>query len=511
MDVNRDKNQKILQHQKDCNSKDQFFIGVDCGTQSLRVCCVDVTGKVIGRSKQDLETYHRFPFWAEQDAEHWWQAFVEAIREICKDKALAQRIISIGICGTCSTLVPCGFNLKPKGPAILWMDNRAHAEAQELREILKEVDYPVRLSSEQLAPKFLWLTRHRPDHLKGFLVECASWLVFQLTGQLSVSEAITNFTWGILPDQWLHLGQLEDEIKPFLPAIQIPIKSPTSIAGTLKPQLALEFGMKSVQKPITVAVGGNDGLLSAVAAGLIGKIPTTVEVGGTSYVLFLQTRTPPIITPPQYFSCGPDPFEPNSWIMYSSIESAGVFLDWLKGLLKITPDEFNAILKDKRGDIKNGKYHASSVYVDINILGEKIQTPHIKGSTLANLTAATTRAELLQAVIESIAIKAWQRMEHLLSACYPQPSRLLLAGGFSRNPLFPILRASLAKVSRKDIAVYEVEEKDMGCLGAALCGACAAGIFKNIVNASKSMTPHISFIQGSLELGEHLIEIRKTI
>jgi len=312
---------------------DPLFIGIDCGTQSLRVCCVNKTGDIIARAKRDLHTYYRFPLWAEQEADEWWQALTETMNEVCRDRTIARRIVSLGICGTCSTLVPCDFEMHPTAPAILWVDNRATTEAHELRQALHHAGFLDRLSSEQMAPKLLWLARHHPGSLHGLLVESVSWLVFRLTGTLCVSNSITNFTWGILPDQWVRLGSLGDEITPALRALRVAEKPSTAYAGVLRPEAASALGIRMGGELVSVAVGGNDGLLSAVGAGLLCSTSATIEVGGTSYVLVCRVKDLSRMTSQQYAESYVNPFESDSRIMISSIETAGLFLTWLTQLL----------------------------------------------------------------------------------------------------------------------------------------------------------------------------------
>lgn len=478
-----------------------LFIGIDCGTQSLRVSCFDKDGMVVSKAIIELRTEHRFPYWAEQNADAWWEALVEAMRNICKDRDIARRIASIGICGTSSTVVPCDSQMHLTGPAILWMDNRASKEADELRQAIKTEGLTREISSEHLAPKLLWLARNHPIALEGFLVECVSWLVFRLTGHLCVSYSITNFLWGILPHEWVRLGTIGEEIAPYLHAIKASEDLPTAVAGEIRPEIANLLGMPGTDHRVIVAVGGNDALLSALGAGLLREGPSAVEVGGTSYVLMSRTKAPMQIEQKQVSHPITDPFESNSWIVFSSIETAGLFLNWLTGILRIPAEEFELISQKMANSIETGVYEASSIKVNINLLGEKQQNASSGGGILANLTTKTTREELLEASLETIALMAWKRMEWIASACLPPPRQVFVAGGFSSNPAFLRLRASLATASNPTTSIYCVEEKDVGCRGAAMCGACAIKVFPDLFEASKMMAASSRLIKGIPSVG----------
>jgi sugar (pentulose or hexulose) kinase len=181
-----------------------------------------------------------------------------------------------------------------------------------------------------------------------------------------------------------------------------------------------------------------------------------------------------------------------------------LFLNWLKDLFQITSEEFDAVSKRKANDAENGQYEASSVYVNTALLGEKGLAGRPRGGTLANLTITTMRDDLFQAALETLAFEAWRRMEQLSATCHPKPSRILLVGGFSRNPAFLILRASLAKTSDAPTNIYTVDDEYVGCRGAAMCGACAVGVFSNLTEATRAMTARSHPIYGFVDLGHKI-------
>lgn len=485
-----------------------LFLGIDCGTSGLEAACYHSDGRALARNKRPLETSYPFPLAAEQDPQAWWQALIEATQEIRRqDKAAAERIEAIGVCATCSTLVPCNDRLTPLDAAIMWLDNRAIQEAEELRDALSRAERPTALSSEQMAPKLLWLARHRPDLLRGRLVESASWLVHALTGQLVLSELVSQTTWGILPDQWSGLGRITDEVEPHLQAVRLKPRPATSPAGKLKPDIAQELGL-SREKEIIVAVGGNDGLHGAVGAGLLADVPRAIEVGGTSYVLFAKSKERPRAVPAEIGFMA-SPFEVGSWLLFSSIESAGLFLDWWRDLVRLTPKELATTDKALAESLLSGNCQPSLVAVDASLQGEKRQASIPQGGALKNLWPATTRKEITQAIFEEVAHVAQNRLDLIRSLT--QIEEVKLAGGWSRGAFFPLLRASLVMADYPLLKVDRVAEENPGCLGVAMTAACAAGIYPNLITASQAMASESSPLKGLAEAGQKLIKHKKGI
>ena len=56
----------------------QYFMGVDTGTQSVRVVVADISGNIVASDEQVYETYYPQPGWAEQKPADWWSCFNKA-------------------------------------------------------------------------------------------------------------------------------------------------------------------------------------------------------------------------------------------------------------------------------------------------------------------------------------------------------------------------------------------------------------------------------------------------
>ena len=95
------------------------------------------------------------------------------------------------------------------------------------------------------------------------------------------------------------------------------------------------------------------------------------------------------------------------------------------------------------------------------------------------LTTGCERGALFHAVLEGLALDAalmLERMRAHLNA--PAPDRILVIGGSTRNPLLMRLKASLFE---QPIEIVQTVEST--CLGAALLGGLAAGVFTDLDEA----------------------------
>src|SRR5688572_3117901 len=110
-----------------------FFLGLDVGTQGARAALVSTDGRVAAVADAPVETEFLQPTWAEQEPKAWWRAIVAATREALAEAKLgAADVAALGLdCHAC-TVVPCAVDGTPLARALLWMDQRAFREAEEI-------------------------------------------------------------------------------------------------------------------------------------------------------------------------------------------------------------------------------------------------------------------------------------------------------------------------------------------------------------------------------------------
>ena len=111
-------------------------------------------------------------------------------------------------------MVACDVDGQPLRPALLWMDQRAFREADEISAtgdpILRYVSG--RVSPEWMLPKALWLKRNEPEvyDRAARIVECTDWMMFRLTGEWTLSLNHVAVKWNYArPDGGWPVGLLE--------------------------------------------------------------------------------------------------------------------------------------------------------------------------------------------------------------------------------------------------------------------------------------------------------------
>jgi xylulokinase len=183
------------------------ILTVDLGTSVTKVVVWGDDGPLaVGRSP--LQCSYLPDNRAEQDPGSWWPSVVAACTAArtalgTRSERVLADIGAIGFAAARQTFVPVAADATPLGPALLWSDRRAHAEALSLAESFGDDGANavrrrtgVVLDAGSVAAKVAWLERHEPERL-----DAARWLLaprdlvaWRLTGEVSTDDTMASAT-----------------------------------------------------------------------------------------------------------------------------------------------------------------------------------------------------------------------------------------------------------------------------------------------------------------------------
>ena len=275
---------------------DDVYLGIDCGTQGLKVVLYDTGDKEVlsvgsvqyglNPNAEDAPAGR-----AEQDPTIWISAMLDATAtalasacetQRCNRDTLSQRVRGIGVSGQQHGMVALDSDLQVIYPAKLWCDTESVEEADELSQQLGWCVVPSFTST-----KLLWLKRNRPDDFAR-LAHVAlphDYLNYVLTGSLVMEcgDASGTGLLDTLSRQWDEsaVAMVDGGLLPKLPRLI----GPTDLAGTLLPELAGRMGL---QAGIPVSAGGGDNMMSALGCGCAKQGRVAISLG-TSGTMFAKT------------------------------------------------------------------------------------------------------------------------------------------------------------------------------------------------------------------------------
>ena len=114
-------------------SRPPLVAAVDAGTTGARAVAFDPAG-LVAEVRQPYRTRSPRPGWAEQDAHDWAESARSVLRRLAARTRRAGTISAIGLTGQCPTMVVADERGRPLRPGMLYRDNRAVDEAQQMRD-----------------------------------------------------------------------------------------------------------------------------------------------------------------------------------------------------------------------------------------------------------------------------------------------------------------------------------------------------------------------------------------
>ena len=279
-----------------------YFIGIDSGTQSTKAILFDgASGVVVASASAPYELIEGLPAGhKEQQPAEWVSAARATIGRILAESGVDHsRVRGIGVSGQQHGFVALDAQDQVVRAAKLWCDTSTSPESEEiiarlggLGRTIAEVGNGV--PAGFTASKILWLKRHEPENfarLRWVLLP-HDYLNFWLTGRktMECGDASGTALLDVRNRKWSQAAI--EAIDPRLATMLPPLIAPDEAAGTLRPELAAEWGLGP---GVIVSAGGGDNMMGAIGTGNVRPGVVTVSLGtsGTIYACSPQ----PVIDP----------------------------------------------------------------------------------------------------------------------------------------------------------------------------------------------------------------------
>ncbi len=460
-----------------------YVIGVDVGTQSVRSCLFDLTGAVVASAARPLSTSFPKPAWAEQDPEAWWRAAVETLKEILQVSRVAPReIAALSYDCTACTVVALAEDGSPLRPALLWMDERAHEEAEEAsatrHELLKYCGGKV--SPQWMIPKGRWLERHEPAVFERarWIVEETDFFTLRLTGRMTASLNNATAKWNYVRP----LGGWTAEFLRAAKAEKLAAKWPGEVMpvgrflGRIREAVAREIGLSP---ETVVAQGGIDAHAGEIALGAVGAGDLALILGSSTC----------------HMAQSPTPVFANIWGPYPDALVEGMFT--LEGGQTATGSIIQWLVEHFGAEARmQAKSRAQDPYAYLDDLAEAIppggegllvldyfqgnRTPYkdpLARGTVVGLTLKHSLAHLYRAVYEGICFGTRQILEDMADHGF-RLGRIVAGGGGAKSRLWTQIQADVLGQP-----IHLPRDKETMALGAAIWAGLGAKLFANYQEA----------------------------
>jgi xylulokinase len=448
-----------------------MIIAHDLGTTGDKATLVDRAGKVIRAVTVPYGTDFGVNGKAEQNPEHWWRALGRATKTLLTDAGIKGTDVDvISFSGQMMGVVPLDAHGMPVRPAMIWADTRSTAESRLLGDrVGMEEGYRItghRINPTYSLSKIMWLRANEPDTFTRVarVMQAKDYMAYRLTGVqvTDPSDASSTNAYDQESGTWseplIEASGLSRDLFP-------EIVPSATIIGTVSNDAAEATGLTA---GIPVALGGGDGPMAALGAGITGpESGAYVYLGSSSWVSIAADRP---LHDPQMRSMTFNHVIPGRFVPTATMQAGGASLQWIVEVLASNrvPDYDDLLVE--AGGVAAAE---EGLFFLPHLLGERSPywNPNAR-AVFAGLSRHHGRGHLARAVLEGIAFNLYSGLR-AFSDNGREITVIDAIGGAARaDPLLDIFATVWgATVSRLDLG------EEATALGAAVVGGVAVGIF----------------------------------
>lgn len=456
-----------------------LVLGVDCSTTASKAVAWDREGNPVAEGRASLTLLAPQPGWGEQVADEWWQATVDAMRQVTK-AVEARRIAAICFTHQRETFVPVDASGRPLRHAILWLDERSREQLAALDRTLGHAalhDLTGRPPSmTQSLPKLAWLQENEPDVLRNatYIVDVHAFLVHALSGHWTTSLSCGD-PMGIIDMR--RAAWASDVVTSIglRPEQFVPLADPGTVIARVSSEAATATGL-SAGTPIIAGAG--DGQAASLGAGVTGPGRAFINLGTA---IASGAVTDRYLTDLAYRTCAGA--IPGTFVLESVLRGGTATVSWFMDHFadpRVAGDPF-AYYEREAGSLSPGA-NGLMLVPYWNTVMNPYWDPAATGMVIG-WTTAHRRHHLYRAILEGIAFEQRLALEGIAASTDTPIVESVILGGGSRSALWCQIMADVL-----GIPVARARSADATNLGAGILAAWATGWFATPEDAARSMT-----------------------
>lgn len=454
----------------------KYYLGLDVGTSSVKACAIDCDGHIHAFSIREYDLSSPFNGWSEEEPETWWQACVDAIKDVIL--ALpdgAKHIESIAVSNQMHSLVLLDEHRNSLRPSILHNDARTSVEMRQLWNTLGEDAERLTMNpivNGMTLTSLLWVQNHEPDmycRIAHIMVP-GDYIRMRLCGNISTdhSNASATLMYNFAENGWS--ADICDAVS-IHPDVLPPIYNSCDLAGYITTACAMETGLIV---GIPVFFGGADQVMQSIGCGSLLPGQATVNIGSGGQVC-VQSKS--LHAAPEKGINTFVSFQRERWYLMGANTNGGSAYKWFCRNI-LSEQDYNAF----NAQIRSIQPGSNGLVFLPYLNGERC--PHRNADLsgmFVGLTYHTDRASMARAVMEGITYSLYD----CLNSCRDvgcEINRMIALGGCTNNPIWLQMQADIYGIPLKVTVSHE-----QAVIGAAICGAVGCGAFESIARACASV------------------------
>ena len=444
-----------------------LYIGIDLGTSAVKLLLMDELGEIKNVVTKEYPLEFPHPGWSQQNPEDWRKAVMEGMPELLQGFD-GKQVAGIGCGGQMHGLVILDEADNVIRPAILWNDGRTAKQVDYLNnEITKQKLSALTANiafAGFTAPKVLWIKENEPENFAKIakIMLPKDYVNYILTGvhACDYSDASGMLLLDVEHKCWSRemldiCGVTEAQMPQLFESYDC--------IGTVKPEIATVLGLGEAVK---VAAGAGDNAAAAVGTGVVGEGGCNISLGTSGTVFISSEKFGVDSTNALHAFAHAD----GGYHLMGCMLSAASCNKWLLEDIFGTSDyaaEQAPITEDKLGE--------NHTYFLPYLMGERspINDTNARG-TFIGMTMDTTRADLVQAVLEGVAFAIRDSVEVARSLGIEIKSSKICGGG-AKSARWKRILANVLNMTLES----PVSEQGPG-MGGAMLAMVACGAYPSV-------------------------------
>jgi xylulokinase len=463
-----------------------MYLSFDVGTTSVKTALFDRGGRLLAKSIKDYVLDTPQVDWYEVDPGVYWRAVVSGFKETLAAGGVDPRKVrAVAGCSQGETIVFLDEKDDPVRPAMVWIDNRARREVEELKGQIDGEEFYRKTGCTEIEAtwsllKVHWLRNHERETLararKILLVE--DYIDYLLTGVASTTPTLSQSTGFVDIHARAYWPRTVDPlgIRDSLPEIV----EVGSVVGRLKGSVADELGLS---REVIVVKGAMDQTMSTIGAGNVRPGVVTETTGTALAIGVTGDEVGPIHR--NHLAYQPHAL-PGKYLILPYAQTSGILYKWFR-------NTFGAEEVRKAGG-------AEEAYDELNRLAAQapagsdglVLLPFFAGAYIPEndmnargvwygLTLRHDKRHFGRSILESVGYMLRRILEQIQGAGIPI-EEVRCMGGAARSDLWLQIKADICGLS-----MVRMKEEETSTLGCALLAAVAVGDYGSVEEAAEAM------------------------
>jgi sugar (pentulose or hexulose) kinase len=466
----------------------EYFFTIDAGTTSVKTALFDQNGVPLAVVLREYSLETPSENIVELDPEIYWSCAKEGIAQTLAESSInTDRIRSIGISSQGETLILLDGKGNPLMNAIVWLDNRSHREAEELKEKFGVGNTGI---DDMIATwpitKTLWIKRNKPKLFENIhkMMMVEDYLIYRLTGQFVGEYSLYSST--AMLD--IHSKEYWAEILDYIGIKReqlVELRESAEIVGPIAESTAEELGLP---RSVNVTTGAMDQTSGMIGAGNIREGIITETTGSALAICKTLEEIPGSKERSVAVQCHA---VPEKYLVIGWCAAGGLSLKWLR-------DTFFG------PEIEEGNRQDRDPYELMTEAAEKIAPgsqglifyPFLSGpGTLPvdptargcfyGIELHHKKPHFVRAVLESVAFVLRENIERM-ETMGVSDKKVRTMGGGAKSSFWNQVKSDVT-----GLPVSTMRCSETALLGIAILSSVATGVYANVEEASAQMIEEV--------------------